>query len=147
VPQFPPAICSPGDFWEEFRVSTFYDESPSMFRSHPIGFILAVALIPAFGLGILVLLYWYAKSKSTRLRIIGDEIELERGLLSKSRVDIDLKKIRSVHVDQTLLQRLFGVGSLQFYTTGDEPEFVLSGMPDPNRVRDHIKSRMRSLAG
>lgn len=114
-----------------------------MFRNHPMGFILSVALIAFFGLGILILLYWYVKTKTVKLRIVGDEIELERGLLSKSRVDINLRKIRSVHVDQGFWQRVFGVGALEVYTTGDEPEFALSGMPEPNKVRDYIKNRTR----
>ena len=80
-------------------MTPFYEANPSMFRNHPMGFILSVALIAFFGLGILILLYWYVKTKTVKLRIVGDEIELERGLLSKSRVDINLRKIRSVHVD------------------------------------------------
>jgi uncharacterized membrane protein YdbT with pleckstrin-like domain len=126
-------------------MTPFYDASPAMFRNHPFGFILSIALIPAFGVGILILLYWFVKAKATRLRIVGDEVELERGLLRKSRIDIDLRKIRSVHVDQGFWQRVFGVGTLEVYTTGDEPEFTLSGMPDPNKVRDYIKTRTRGL--
>jgi len=123
-----------------------YDANPAMFKSNPLGFILAVLLIPAFGLGILILLYWYIQTKSVRLRISGDDIELERGLLSKSRTDLDLRKIRSVHVNQSLLQRMFGVGNMEVYTTGDEPEFTLTGMPDPNDVRNYIKERGRGVS-
>lgn len=127
-------------------MTPFYDASPAMFRNHPMGFILSIALIPAFGVGILILLYWYVKAKATRLRIVADEVELERGLLRKSRIDIDLRKIRSVHVDQRFWQRVLGVGTLEIYTTGDEPEFTLIGMPDPNKVRDYIKMRTRGMA-
>lgn len=127
-------------------VSFFYDENPAMFKNNPLGFILSIILIPAFGLGILILLYWYLQTKSVRLRISGDDIELERGLLRKSRTDLDLRKIRSVHVDQGLLQRMFGVGTMEVYTTGDEPEFKLFGMPDPNDVRNYIKERGRGAS-
>ncbi|WP_028955809.1 PH domain-containing protein [Sulfitobacter sp. 20_GPM-1509m] len=125
----------------------FYDANPSMFKNRPIGFILAVALIPAFGLGILILLYWFVKTRTVRLKIVGDEVELERGLLSKSRIDLDLRKIRSVHVDQSLLQRVFGVGTIQIFTTGDEAEFTLHGMPEPNKVREYVKKQSRVSAG
>ncbi len=123
-----------------------YDANPAMFKNHPLGFILSIALIPAFGIGVLILLYWFVQTKAVRLKIQGDDIELERGILRKSRIDLDLRKIRSVHVDQGLLQRMFGVGTMEIYTTGDEPEFTLNGMPDPNDVRNYIKSRSRGLA-
>lgn len=125
--------------------SFYYDENPAMFKNHPFGFIVSIILIPAFGLGILILLYWYLQTKSVRLRISGDDIELERGLLRKSRTDLDLRKIRSVHVDQGLLQRIFGVGTMEVYTTGDEPEFKLYGMSNPNDVRNYIKGRSRGV--
>ena len=79
-----------------------------------------------------------------RLRIVGDEIELEKGLISKSRIDLDVRKIRSVHVAQRFWQRVFGVGNIQIYTTGDEPELTLSGMPEPNVIRDYVKKQTRS---
>lgn len=125
----------------------FYDAHPAMFKNQPIGFILAVALIPAFGLGILVLLYWFVRTRTVRLKIVGDEVELERGLMSKSRIDLDLRKIRSVHVDQRFLQRMFGVGTIQIFTTGDEAEFTLHGMPEPNKVREYVKKQSRIGTG
>lgn len=36
-----------------------YSANPVMFRNNPIGFIFAILLIAAFGLGILILLWWF----------------------------------------------------------------------------------------
>jgi len=33
------------------------------------------------------------------------------------------------------------VGTIQIYTSGDQPEIEVKGMPDPNRVRELIKDR------
>ena len=115
-----------------------------MFRNRPVEFIVSAALIPVFGLGVLILLYWFVKTRTVRLKIVGDEVELERGIMSKSRIDLDLRKIRSVHVDQSILQRVLGVGTIQVFTTGDEAEFTLHGMPEPNKVREYVKKRSRS---
>lgn len=120
-----------------------YDANPAMFRNHPLGFVGAVLLIAAFGLGILILLYWYIKVRSVRLTITGDALHLSRGIFSKEQVDIDVREIRTVHVRQTFWQRVFGVGMIELYTTGDEPELSQDGMPDPNRLRDYIKARAR----
>ena len=122
-----------------------YDASPAMFRNHPLAFVGAVILIAAFGLGILILLYWYIKVRSVRLTITGDLIHLSQGIFSKSQTDIDVQEIRSVSVRQGFWQRIFGVGLIEVFTTGDQPEFSLDGMPDPNFVRDHIRGRTMTL--
>lgn len=118
-----------------------YDSNPAMFRNHPLYFVLSVLLIAAFGLGILILLYWYLKTRSIRLTIAGDNMTLTRGLLSKEQTDLDIREIRTVHVRQTLAQRLFGVGTLEVFTGGDIAEFAIEGFPDPNFVRDYIRQR------
>lgn len=116
--------------------AVLYDENPPMFRNQPLGFVLAVVLIAAFGLGILILLVWYVKAKSRRLRVTQNELLYEIGLLSKSRNELRLSTIRSVRVDQSLWQRMFGTGKVSVFTAGDAPEVVADGMPNPHRLRE-----------
>ena len=148
-----------------------YDSHPAMFRNHPLGylFVLLLIILPvvllvmfrdqiagmgdfppalllaATGLGILIMLYWYLKTRATRLRITGDEVHLEEGLLSKHHVDLHVNQIRAVRVHQSFLDRVFRVGQIEVYTTGDQPEFLVGGMPGPHRVRDHVRNRRGSL--
>jgi membrane protein YdbS with pleckstrin-like domain len=117
------------------------DVHPAMFRNHPFGFILSVLLIAAFGLGLLILLFWFLKTRSVRLRIDANQVHLEVGLLSKSHVDLDIGQIRAVTVRQSFWNRIFGVGEIAVYTTGDNPEFTVKGIPDPNRVREYVSRR------
>ena len=42
-----------------------YEAHPAMFRAHPFWFILFVLLIAAFGIGLLILLYWYITTRAT----------------------------------------------------------------------------------
>jgi uncharacterized membrane protein YdbT with pleckstrin-like domain len=118
-----------------------YDASPAMFRNNPLGFIAAVLLIAAFGAGILILGYWYIKTRATRLTLTGGTMHLSRGILSKDQVDIDIKEISTVRIKQSFWQRIFGVGSIEVFTSGDIPEFTLDGMPDPAFIRDHVRTR------
>jgi len=148
-----------------------YDSHPAMFRNHPLGYLFVLLLIiapvvlllmfreqiagmgdfppalllAATGLGILIMLYWFLKTRATRLRITGDEVHLEEGLLSKHHVDLHVNQIRAVRVHQSFLDRVFRVGQIEVYTTGDQPEFVVGGMPGPHRVRDHVRNRRGSL--
>jgi uncharacterized membrane protein YdbT with pleckstrin-like domain len=126
-----------------------YDASPSMFRNHPLWFLGAVLLIAAFGLGILVLLYWYIKVRSVRLTLDGDVMHLSRGIFSKDQIDLGIPEISTVRIRQTFWQRLFGVGAIEVFTSGDVAEISLDGMPNPSFVRDYVRSRAqgRDLQG
>ena len=117
-----------------------YSEHPAMFKNNPIGFILALILILAFGLGLIILLVWHLKNKSSKLTIDGDEIIYEKGLLNKEHSEISIRSVRTTKVKQSFFNRIFGVGTIEIYTAGDAPEIVAAGMPDPNRVRELIKA-------
>jgi uncharacterized membrane protein YdbT with pleckstrin-like domain len=97
-----------------------------------------VILIPAFGVGILLLLYWYIHTRQTALTLTENELLYEKGILSKDRTSVSLKHIRSVHVTQGFLNRILGVGTIQVSTAGDEPEFTIKDMPDPGEIREAI---------
>lgn len=118
------------------EAATLYEASPPMFRNNPLLFVLALLLTAAFGIGIVILLWWYVVSKSTKLTITDREVRYEKGILSKTRKEIRLPAIRSVRVHQSLGQRIFGTGNIEIYSAGDLPEIVANGMPDPHRIRE-----------
>ena len=122
-------------------MSELYSENPKMFKNNPIGFIFAILLIPVFGLGILILLYWYVQTKATKFTITDDDILLETGILSKERVEVSIKSIRTTKVKQSFFNRIFGVGSIEIYTAGDNAELIAAGLPEPHSIRDLIKQR------
>ena len=112
-----------------------YEAHPPMFRNNPLGFVLSVLLIPV-AIGIVILMVWYLSSIARTLTITDRELRFEQGLLSKSRMEIRLASIRSVHVRQSLFQRMFGTGDIEVLSAGDSPEVTVKGMPDPNRIRE-----------
>jgi uncharacterized membrane protein YdbT with pleckstrin-like domain len=115
-----------------------FEAHPAMFRAHPFWFILFVLLIAAFGLGLLILLYWYIKTRATALAVTDHELLYERGILSKERLAVSLRHVRSVQVSQGFINRILGVGTIEIKTAGDEPEFTVRDLPDPHRVREAI---------
>ena len=120
-------------------METKYSEHPAMFKNNPLGFILAVVLIPA-AVGIIILMVWYLRCKATRLEFTGDDLVLERGLLSKNRTELDVGRIRTVNVYQSFFNRIFGVGQISIYTAGDDPEIDVKGLPNPHDLRELIKA-------
>lgn len=127
-------------------MSELYSEHPVMFKNNPIGFIASIILIPVFGLGILILLWWYIQTRSSKLTVKEYDILYEQGLLSKNRAEFSINGIRTVRVHQSFFNRIFGVGTIQIYTAGDKPEIEAKGMPDPNRVRELIKAQQNGGA-
>jgi uncharacterized membrane protein YdbT with pleckstrin-like domain len=115
-----------------------YEAHPAMFRAHPFWFILFVLLIAAFGIGLLILLYWYIKTRATAFTVTEHELVYERGILSKDRLSVSLRHIRSVEVKQSFCNRIFGVGTIEVWTAGDEPEFTVKDLPDPHEIREAI---------
>ena len=115
-----------------------YQGNPAMFRNNPLAFLIALALC-VVGVGILILLFWFLKVKATKFIITDEGVEVQRGLLSKSRTALAIKHIRTTNVAQTFGQRLTGVGDIQIFTAGDLPEVVLVGLRDPHKIRDLLK--------
>lgn len=116
-----------------------YAQNPVMFKNNPIGFIFAIILIPVFGVGLIILLWWHLQNKSSKLSITDHEIHHEKGLLSKEHSEVSISSVRTVKVKQSFFNRIFGVGDIEIYTAGDNPEINVKGLPDPNKVRELIK--------
>ena len=118
--------------------TVIYQAHPAMFRAHPFWFILSVLLIAAFGVGILILIYWYIQTRATALTVTDSDLMYERGILSKERTSVSINHVRSVNVVQSFVNRILGVGTIQISTAGDEPEFTIADMPDPHVIREAI---------
>lgn len=116
-----------------------YQEHPKMFADEPGYFLLALLLVP-LGIGIVWLIWWYIKIRCTLLTVGEERVLLSRGVFNKERLEIELESIRTVQVDQTLVDRIFNVGILKIYTAGDTPELVVKGMPDPERLRSALRT-------
>ena len=117
-----------------------YEANPSMIRMYPFGTVVAILVVP-LGIGILILLWWWLSTKADKLTIKTDEIVWEHGLISKQYTELAMQSLRSVRVKQSLLQRMLSAGDVEIYTAGDDPELVIRGLPEPDRIREHIRGR------
>ena len=73
-----------------------------------------------------------------KLEIKGDHLRFESGLLSKSTRTMELVKVQDVRVDQTLGQRIAGLGDLSFETAGGSSRIVMRSVDNPQLAADHI---------
>ena len=122
---------------------TLYDENPSMFRNRPVEFIVT-ALLCIIGVGLVIFLIWWLRCKGTQLTITSDRTRLRKGILSKSITEVWHQDVRNVQLNQTFFQRLLGVGSLGISSAGQAGlEISVSGIPDPEQVKDLIDQHRR----
>ncbi len=147
--------------------ATIYDAHPSMIRSRPFGTLIAVALIPlgiaialmghqlgaeaapvakvagliVAAMAFLTLMSWYVRTKTDRLVIKDNEIVWTHGLLTKGYTEISMASVRTTRIHQSLMQRILNAGDVEIYTSGDNPELVVKGLPDPGEIRRLVKGQ------
>jgi membrane protein YdbS with pleckstrin-like domain len=95
-----------------------------------------VALWPA------LLLLWplkrHIQSRFPRLILSGDKLCYETGMLARSKRLIQITKVQDVRVDQTLAQRMLGMGNLSLETAGETSRLVMRNVDSPDRVAEDI---------
>ena len=120
-------------------MTPLYREHPTMFADEPGRFILAAILIP-FVIGIVWLLWWYVVNRSTIVTVDEERVTMRRGVFNKENIEVEMSSIRTVRVDQTFVDRIFGCGILKVYTSGDVPDLEQGGLPDPDRLRAALRT-------
>lgn len=123
--------------------------TPPVARSLVTNWGLDSRLISLLGLAVAALafmwlLVWYIRTKMDHLVIKEDEIVWTHGLLSRQYTEIAQTSIRTVRVQQSILQRLMGAGDVFIYTSGDMPEVLIRGLPEPEKLREYMSSADRS---
>lgn len=93
--------------------------------------------------GVLVLLFlWpvtlHVRRQFTKITIAGDKLRYETGMLSKSTRSIQISKVQDVRVDQSLSQRMAGVGNLSIETAGESSRLTVTDIDSPLAVADRI---------
>lgn len=95
-----------------------------------------VALLPA------ILLLWPMKrhfqNRFTRLILSGDKLCYETGVLARSKRLIQITKVQDVRMDQTLTQRMLGIGNLSLETAGETSRLVLRNVDSPDHAAETI---------
>ncbi len=91
--------------------------------------------------GLLQLIGWWLSARFDHLEITGNALVWTHGFLNKQYTETNMASVRTVRVKQSLLQRLLNAGDLVIYTTGDDPELVIKGLPRPGEIRALIKQQ------
>ena len=82
--------------------------------------LLGVVLLPAFGIGLILLVRVWLIYRTTELAITDKRIIAKRGILHHTSMELRLDKIESIQVDQPLLGRLVNYGAVTLAGTGGD---------------------------
>lgn len=113
--------------------------NPSMFRNHPVWFILLIILLPV---GIVVFPIWYLLCRGTVLTITETRSILRTGLLSRDTNEIRHRDVRNIQVNQQAWQRICGVGSIGISSAAQaDMEIFADGIRNPQAIAEAIRTR------
>lgn len=69
-----------------------------------------------------------------------ERIDCRHGLMARTLRSVRVSDLRNVYVRQSVGQRLFGVGDVEFCGGDNEVEVTFFGVPDPLGLRDQVQS-------
>ena len=109
---------------------------------------LAAAIAAA--LAVLTLLIGYLRRVSTKYLITNQRLRISRGIVRRNVQETRLERVQNVNYQQSVLDRVLGVGTVDFDTAGtDDSEFRFEWVDGPEQVVravDHAIEEARSEA-
>lgn len=87
--------------------------------------------------------------RTLRYRFDDDGVGMSVGLLFRRETHLTYRRIQDIHVTRGLLQRWFGLATVEVQTASGSSaaELVIEGMLEPDRLRDWLYARMRGSHG
>ncbi len=95
-----------------------------------------------FGLfvGLLIIIPGFLTRHFTKYTLTSKGVKSEKGIISRSIYEVAVKDIRSVNVQQSLIERLFGLGTINIGTAGTAGiEVSFRGIPSAVEIKNQIK--------
>jgi len=103
-----------------------------------------VALVP-LALGVLLLLLLWIRVRSYSYRLTTQRLFARRGWLAKHVNELELYRVKDVVVDQGILQRLLGYGTITVLSDDvSTPQMKLVRVSRPTKVKETIRTQYRA---
>lgn len=105
--------------------------------------VLGLLLLTFFGLG---LLFWLAAAIryfTTELAVTNKRVVAKFGFISRSTVEVNLQRVETIQVNQSILGRLFNFGSIVVAGAGN-PQAPVPGISNPLQFRHVVLETQES---
>ena len=124
---------------------TLWIGKPSHFN-YLFAYIIGVICILFFGLGLLIILIAIIRRNSTTFTITNKRVKAKKGIISRSIHEVFIKEIKSVYIKQGILERLFGIGTIDIGSAGTaDIEVSFNGIPDVIKIKEKIQNLKEEL--
>lgn len=123
-----------------------------IWEGHPSGlyylghWIFGILLLPLFGLGLFLIIYAILDQRMRVFTHTTRKVMAKVGIISRKTHEVALRDIRSINMKQSILERIFSLGSVHIGSAGTggiEVEF--KGITKPDKVRDGIRKTKDDL--
>lgn len=113
--------------------------TPSQWSNLP-WFLACVLIIP-----IPVALWKYIQTRMTHIRITTQRLQIETGVFSRQLEEVELYRVKDTTLEQTLLQRLVGLGTVRLMTSDESsPVVLLKHLPQSREVREIVRTQVEA---
>ena len=94
-----------------------------------------------------VLVAGYLKRIATTYTITNRRLHIKRGIVARATQEARLDRVQNVNTDQSALERIIKVGTVDFDTAGgDDHDFKFDGVADPSEVVQAVDTAQREAA-
>jgi uncharacterized membrane protein YdbT with pleckstrin-like domain len=94
-------------------------------------------LLPAFGIGLIFMGIAWIRMRTTELAVTNRRVIVKFGLIRRDTIEIQISRIESVQVHQSVSGRLLGFGTLVFSGAGT-PQVSVPQIADPIGFRKAV---------
>ena len=107
----------------------------------------AVGVLTGVVLFVIMIVVGFVRRMATTYMITNQRLYIRRGILSKAEQQTRIDRVQNVNTNQTLLQRMLFVGTVDFDTAGtDDSEFRFVGIAAPDEVVAAVDHAQRQAA-
>ncbi len=142
---FAVSVASLYGLWIALAKNSTSEQSPSPNGTTigSIDWILWISIAALIGMALLVF-SWFLRSASITLTLTNSRSILRKGLISRDSSVVQHDDVRNIQVDQTIFQRLLGIGDVGISSSGqDELEIIVNKVPAPTRIVEMIRENQR----
>lgn len=104
-------------------------------------YLICVALIPVFGIGLLAAVYVFSRHYTSFYRITDDKIMI--AIAGKEPVSLNIGKIDSTRTEYSWLDSKTGIGTLILTHQKDSEQYRLEGLDNPEKLKTILDLAIR----
>ncbi len=100
----------------------------------------SIVAVAGYGLAFFSFVVAWIRRASTEIAVTDRRVIAKRGLIARHTVEMNMDKVESVDVDQSVLGRIFGYGTITVHGTGADIEPLIN-ISSPIEFRNQVIAR------